>query len=203
MWKRVKGGFSALLPFAEIGVVTHRVPLDVRLKQVHGSDVVLFDGQEDYIGDGIISQKPGVRIGVKVADCYPVFLLNERAIGVLHAGWRGSAAGIVRRGVELFGDIGVGPHEILAVFGPGICGRCYEVGEDLKPHFGDFMLPKGNGKYLLDLYEYNSHLLRELGVKEIVPPPACTYEDGTLFSHRRGDSGRLTAFALLKHRERV
>lgn len=167
----------------------------VRLKQVHGARVVVYRGQREDVGDGILADERGIRLGVKVADCYPILLISKRAVGILHAGWRGSVKGILHEGLSLMHALwGIVPEEITVVFGPGICGKCYEVGEDLKPFFGAFLRPKGNGKYLLDLYEYNLKVLRKWGVRRVIPPPACTYEDPTLYSHRRGDKGRLHAY---------
>ncbi|NPB02954.1 MAG: laccase domain-containing protein [Thermotogae bacterium] len=199
MWKRNRKGFYLELPFAEVGISTETVEFDLHLRQVHGARVVIYRGQREEIGDGVLTDRPHITLGVKTADCYPIFLLNERAVGVLHAGWRGSVKGILYEGLTLMHRTwGISPKEVMIAFGPGICGRCYEVGEDLKPYFGFHLKPKGNGKYLLDLYEYNLNLLRRWNVDYVIPPPACTYEDQNLFSHRRGDKGRLHAYVQLK-----
>ncbi len=195
MWERTERGFVLKVPLS-VRVEVSREPVEfaVRLKQIHGAKVVIYDGQREDVGDGVITDRRGIRIGVKVADCYPIFLLSERAVGVLHAGWRGSVRGIVHEGLSLMhGEWDIYPEDITVAFGPGICGRCYEVGEDLRPYFGAFLKPKGKGKYLLDLYEYNLRALERWGVGKVIPPPACTYEDPLLYSHRRGDKGRLYA----------
>ena len=202
MWKRDDKGFvlDVLDGVKGVEVAISREPVDLalKLKQIHGARVVVYRGQREEVGDGVLTDVRGARIGVKVADCYPIFLVSERAVGVLHAGWRGSVRGILHEGLSLMHSLwGVDPESVTVAFGPGICGRCYEVGEDLKPYFGSFLKPKGNGKYLLDLYEYNLKILRKWGVKEVIPPPACTYEDRTLYSYRRGDKGRLYAYAVL------
>jgi len=193
VWRRDDdGNFHLEVDFARAVVSRKPVPFHLRLRQVHGARVVVYEGQEEEIGDGAITDRRGVVLGVKTADCYPIFLLSENAVGILHAGWRGSVKGIVGEGLALMHRLwGVQPESITVAFGPGICGRCYEVGEDLRRYFGAFLKPKGNGKYLLDLYEYNLRTLRRWGVERVVPPPACTYEDPLLPSHRRGDRDRL------------
>ncbi len=197
MWERTDRGFLLRIPI-NVKVEVSREPVEfaVRLKQIHGARVVIYGGQREDVGDGILTDRVGVKVGVRVADCYPIFLLSDRSVGVLHAGWRGSVRGIVHEGLSLMhGKWGIPPEDITVAFGPGICGKCYEVGEDLKPYFGSLLRPKGNGKYLLDLYEYNLRALKRWGVERVIPPPACTYEDPLLYSHRRGDKGRLHAYA--------
>jgi YfiH family protein len=199
MWVRTEKGFVLEgTPNVKVEVSREPTELSLRLKQVHGARVVVYRGQEEEVADGVITDIRGASIGVKVADCYPIFLVADGVVGVLHAGWRGSVKGILYDGLSLLhGEWGVDPEDVTVAFGPGICGKCYEVGEDLKPHFGTFLKPKGNGKYLLDLYEYNLRILKKWGVKRIIPPPSCTYEDLRLYSHRRGDKGRLYAYAQL------
>ncbi len=193
MWERTFEGFVLKSDKFAIEVSTQPVKFDVDLSQVHGARVVVYDGDGKYTADGIITDKKGITIGVKTADCYPIFLISENVVGVLHAGWRGSFKGIVMEGVRiLYEDFKVVPSGITAIFGPGICGKCYEVGEDVAKLFGRSAYKDTvSGKYHLDLYEYNSIILKELGVGDIVGPPSCTYEDRRLYSHRRGDKKRL------------
>jgi len=192
MWSRGKDGFCILEENFEIRVSKRPVDLSFSLIQTHGARVVIYKGQAKDFGDGVITDKMGTVLGVKTADCFPIFLVSRTAVGVLHAGWRGSVRGIALEGLTvMYENFGIKPEEILVIFGPGICGKCYEVGKDVAELFGDFAKPKGNGKYLLDLYGYNRKIFENYGVKFIIPPPACTYEDPTLFSHRRGDKDRL------------
>jgi YfiH family protein len=192
MWERIDEGFHLVGEKFEIRVSRNPISLDSNLIQTHGARVVIYKGQHKDIGDGALTDRVGVVLGVKTADCFPIFLISKIAVGVLHAGWRGSIRGIALEGLmAMYENFGVKPEEITVIFGPGICGECYEVGEEVAELFGKFAIPKGNGKYLLDLYGYNRRIFESHGVRLIVPPPACTYEDPFLFSHRRGDKGRL------------
>lgn len=192
MWVNESFGFFFKGENFLIKVSVEAVNMDINLHQIHGAKVVVYKGQAKDVGDGIITDKKGIVIGVKTADCYPIFLVSQNAVGVLHTGWRGSIKGIVLEGLkEMYEVFGVKPKDVKAIFGPGICGKCYEVGYDVASLFEGFVIPKGNDKYLLDIYLYNRRILENLGVEIIIPPPSCTYENKNLFSHRRGDKGRL------------
>jgi len=89
-------------------------------------------------GDGLITNARGILLGVKVADCYPVILSDRRkkAVGVFHAGWRGTVQRIVEKGVgEMRRHFGCRPQDLVAVIGPGIGACCYEIGEEVESRF--------------------------------------------------------------------
>lgn len=89
-------------------------------------------------GDGLITDTPGVLLGVKVADCYPVLVADRRkkAVGVFHAGWRGTQQRIVEKGIgEMRRQFGSQPEDLIAVIGPGIGACCYEIGDEVESAF--------------------------------------------------------------------
>jgi len=89
-------------------------------------------------GDGLITNTPGVLLGVKVADCFPVIVADRKkeAVGVFHAGWRGTVQRIVEKGVgEMQRQFGCKPENLMAVIGPGIGGCCYEIGDEVESAF--------------------------------------------------------------------
>jgi len=89
-------------------------------------------------GDGLITQTPGLAVAVLTADCLPVILVDTktRAVGVFHAGWRGTVRRIVEKGVgEMRKHFGSKPRDIQAAIGPGIGGCCYRVGEEVRTKF--------------------------------------------------------------------
>jgi len=89
-------------------------------------------------GDGLITNTAGVLLGVKVADCFPVIVADRRrkAVGVFHAGWRGTVQRIVEKGVgEMRRQLGCDPEDLVAAIGPGIGGCCYEIGEEVENEF--------------------------------------------------------------------
>ena len=112
----------------------------VALNQVHSAAIhrVEAKGEMPSTGDGLITKARGVLLGVKVADCLPVIVADRRrkAVGVFHAGWRGTVQRIVEKGVgEMRRQFGCDPADLVAVIGPGIGACCYEIGEQVEDEF--------------------------------------------------------------------
>jgi polyphenol oxidase len=112
----------------------------VTLRQIHSDIIHCIDSipDEPLVGDGLITNTPGLLLAIQTADCLPVILVDaeRRAVGVFHAGWRGTVQRIVEKGVgEMFRCFGARARDLKAMIGPGIHGCCYEVGEELRPKF--------------------------------------------------------------------
>ncbi len=172
-------------------------------RQVHGVEVRRADGLPEGFAspgeaDGLVADRGRALLIVTVADCVPVYILDpERgALALLHAGWRGASAGIVRRGVKaLRADYGSRPQDLHVHLGPAICGGCYEVGRDVLASFGDVTGETGR----LDLREELLGQAVALGVPgvQISRSTWCTSCDRDRFySHRgsQGTAGRMAAF---------
>lgn len=171
--------------------------------QVHGSTITVVDAPGHYPDcDGLVTARAGLYLGVSVADCVPVLLVdrNRRVAAAVHSGWRGSREGIAGRCVALMVErFSTDPADIEAYIGPSAGGCCYEVGAEVADHFPAEALERdGSGKYRLDLRTYNRNLLAQCGV----PPPRilvsgrCTiHQEETFHSHRRDRerSGRMLA----------
>jgi polyphenol oxidase len=112
----------------------------VTLRQIH-SDLIhcITDPPEETLsGDGLITAAPEIILGIQTADCLPVILVDtkKRAVGVFHAGWRGTAKRIVEKGVgEIRRYFNSSPRDIKAAIGPGVRNCCYEVGEEVRTIF--------------------------------------------------------------------
>jgi YfiH family protein len=112
----------------------------IALHQIH-SDLVYCLSQRPHqqlSGDGLITSMPGILIAIQTADCLPIVLVDttRRAVGVFHAGWRGTVKRIVEKGVgEMRGCFGTWPRDIQAAIGPGIHSCCYQVGEEVRQNF--------------------------------------------------------------------
>lgn len=112
----------------------------VTLRQIH-SDIIhsiSHPPAEPPAGDGLITNQPGVLLGVLTADCLPVIVVDPRlgAVGVFHAGWRGTVKRIVEKGVgEMRCRFGSRTRDLLAAIGPGIRGCCYQVGPEVREAF--------------------------------------------------------------------
>ncbi len=170
----------------------------VRSRQVHGArcrihgdlpagDCVAGDG------DGHVTQESGVLLAVTLADCVPVFVADpaNRAVGIFHAGWRGTAAGVVENGLRAMRRaFGSAAAELRLHLGPAICGRCYEVGPEVFAALGELPPPHPRP---LDL----RRVIRRRALAAGVPPGHLTTSaectlcgDGRYYSHRGGDRGR-------------
>jgi YfiH family protein len=154
-----------------------------RGRQVHGTHVVV-DAEGIEEADGQVTTALDVAPLVLVADCLPVALAGPGRVGVVHAGWRGLAAGVVEAGAEAVGAV-------AAAIGPGIGPCCYEVGDDVRAVFGT------SGR-TLDLKAIARARLEAAGVREIHDCGLCTSCDPErFFSHRRdrGVTGRQAGLA--------
>lgn len=112
----------------------------ITLRQIHSDIIHAVDSipGELLTGDGLITRIPGILVAIQTADCLPVILVDFRrqAIGVFHAGWRGTVKRIVEKGVgEMFRCFGTRPRDVKAAIGPGIQGCCYQVGEEVRTKF--------------------------------------------------------------------
>lgn len=117
----------------------HLWPL-VTLRQVHSDLIhhVTKPQSPPLAGDGLITNTPGILIAIQTADCLPVILVDRkrRAVGVFHAGWRGTVKRIVEKSVgEMRRWFGSDPHNLSAAIGPGIHNCCYQVGSEVREAF--------------------------------------------------------------------
>lgn len=175
--------------------------------QKHTANVDFADGSCGAFPstDALITDVKGLTIGVRTADCVPI-LLNAPDIGAvaaIHAGWKGTLAGIVRNSVDRLIGMGAEPSKMYTAMGPCICGKCYEVGPELaevfsKEGFGDCVFTPGGGREHLDLPAANRKILLGCGLisDHIAMPPICTLESSGWPSWRRtpGTQSRLLTF---------
>lgn len=173
---------------------------------VHGAGVARVEEpggvREGF--DALVTDRPGAPLFATFADCYPIVLFDpvRRAAGLAHAGWRGTVAGVAANAVFALRALGSSPADILAGIGPGICGRCYEVGPEVAERFGpDYAAPSPNGRFLLDLAAANRSALIRAGLRpeNVFSHGACTFEDVRLPSHRRdADGARFACIVALR-----
>ena len=124
-----------------LGAATHDKPWPlITNRQIHSDVIHVVRSAEpgQLIGDGLITNLPGIAIAILTADCLPVLLVDRKSqvVGAFHAGWRGTVKRIVEKGVGLMRhEFGSRPQDIHAAIGPGIQKCCYEVGEELRNEF--------------------------------------------------------------------
>jgi len=131
----------------------HELPL-VTVRQIHSDLIHCVPEMPEapLAGDGLVTQTPGLLLAILTADCLPVILADtkRRAIGVFHAGWRGTVKRIAEKGVgEMQRWFGSRPRDIKAAIGPGVHGCCYSVGPEVRTQFES-------------QFEYGSKLFREV-----------------------------------------
>ncbi len=164
--------------------------------------------------DALITDESGVTLVTYYADCTPLFFVDvkRRAIGLAHAGWRGTVGRIGEKVIEKMTALyGTDPKDIVAAVGPAVSVCCYEVDEPCAAQFlalegldsGKFVFPKEGGKYMVDLLETNRQILVAAGVPEssITLSDLCTNcNSDLLWSHRatNGHRGTMSAFLALK-----
>ncbi|MCD6130981.1 MAG: peptidoglycan editing factor PgeF [Candidatus Hydrothermae bacterium] len=164
----------------------------VHLNQVHSNRIIHVihpDYVEEKNGDGLVTSNTGFYLAVKVADCYPLIILDHDtpACGIFHVGWRGLKDGIVEKAVRYFEKhFYADPKRLKAIFGPGIKGEYYEVGEEFREYFTDSLIEK-NGKLYLDIYGKAKTILLQKGITNITEPPYDTYSNEDLFFSKRRD----------------
>jgi YfiH family protein len=156
---------------------------------------------KDEPADGHVTSWAGILLGVTVADCVPVFMVDpgNRTVGLLHAGWRGAAAGILEEGLSRMADeFGSEAENLHVHFGPSICGRCYEVGPEV---FRSLGLPEPAQPTPIDLRAHLASRAEGLGVRreQLSVSTWCTRCGGSpFFSHRAGEAQRQVGFLGLK-----
>jgi polyphenol oxidase len=168
------------------------------IRQVHGTRVLVHTGGwEGWLraaeeADGHIAAENGIALTIGVADCVPVFIAHPSGVvALLHSGWRGTAAHITTEAVAALARYGLPPDELAIHLGPAICGRCYEVGIEVREQLtGQPATRPGN----VDLRSLIAEHATETGVQKISVSSFCTRCDNDrFFSHRAGDAGRQIA----------
>ncbi|MBC7792647.1 MAG: peptidoglycan editing factor PgeF [Clostridia bacterium] len=177
----------------------------VALKQVHGCDVVQVTRQasRSISADGLWTRDRSVVVAILVADCVPILFadMKGRAIGAVHAGWRGTAARITKQMVKRFEDAGVALADIRVAIGPAIGPDDFEIGPEVAlelttafPEPRGAIRPGEGDRSFADLWALNKRALIEVGVAEanIDVIGISTVSDERFFSHRRdnGVTGR-------------
>jgi polyphenol oxidase len=169
------------------------------------------DGKAVWEGDGLVTDLPGVLLGVGTADCVPVLVVDveKRVVGAFHAGWRGTVARIVEKGVAMMREMyGSRVEDLIAAVGPSIGACCYTVGEEVRTEFGgqfgyaEGLFRRGDaGELRVNLWEANRRQLLDAGVRQarisvVGECTACARDEGgalRYFSHRgeKGSAGRM------------
>lgn len=172
------------------------------LHQIHSCNCIVARGRTGRLGDGdaLLENSPGHLVGVKTADCMPILLVDaaHRAVAAAHAGWRGTACGIVRSALQAMRDeFGTEPAQVHAAIGPGIGKCCYEVGGEVAAQLGEA------GASHVSLEHINRRQLAESGVPAVQIYAAglctkCGVDDFHSFRRDKERAGRMLSFLGVK-----
>ena len=180
----------------------------VTMRQVHGDNIIeVKDRQLKEAGeaDGMVTAESGIYLAILTADCVPLLFIapKQRLAAAVHAGWRGTLAGIAQKTVRLFEDqYGVAADGLEVALGPSIGVCCYEVKDDvagpLMKKWGSLTTPSvavKDGKSFVNLSRLNRDILRASGVPghqlfQIGPCTACSADDFFSYRRERSETGR-------------
>ncbi|MER5907093.1 MULTISPECIES: peptidoglycan editing factor PgeF [Streptomyces] len=182
--------------------------LVVWMNQVHGPDVAVVDGPwlsaEIPSVDAIVTARRGLALAVLTADCTPVLLADPVAgiAAAAHAGRPGMVAGVVPAAVRAMVELGAEPERIVARTGPAVCGRCYEVPDEMRAEVAAIepaaYAETSWGTPAVDVTAGVHAQLERLGVCDRAQSPVCTLESDDHFSYRRDrTTGRLAGYVWL------
>ncbi len=177
---------------------------------IHGSDVApvngVHKGARIPYHDALITDEPRVPLFMTFADCVPILVVDpeRRALGLVHAGWRGTAAGVLPKTITTMQQrFGSQPADLIVAFGPAI-GKChYEIREDVIQAFRllgrtpVILEPSANGTAYLDLIATNRQQASALGVRRFLEAGLCTACRTDLFFSHRAEKGRTGRFGVL------
>jgi YfiH family protein len=174
----------------------------VHARQVHQAEVRSHGPSRSGLRlvdpcDGHATSQADILLTVSVADCVPIFVLEpeSRTVAALHAGWRGTAAGVLEHGLEVvMGSAGADASSLHVHLGPSICGSCYEVGPEVFAALGQ-SVPRGARP--IDLRGVLAHRALAAGIDphRLTVSSHCTRcTESGLFSHRGGDLGRQVGY---------
>jgi hypothetical protein len=162
-------------------------------RQIHGATVLDVtnpgSGPVACVGDadGLASCDPGTGLVVWTADCVPVALVGPGAVAMVHAGWRGAAAGIVATAVRRIAEWGLPSGQLRAFLGPAVCGRHYQVGPEVVEALERAAVPAAGwlDGDRVDLRAFLAGQLANLGVVDVQAVGPCTFDTPELASYRR------------------
>ena len=189
----------------------------ITLNQKHTNQVIYFENEKSVknklTGDAIVSQVKNVGIGILTADCAPILFYDpqKKIIGCVHSGWKGALNGIIKNTVKKFNELNSNNNDLIAVVGPCINSKNYEVKKDFLQKFlaqnknnKIFFHKTRDGKYFFDLRGFINKEISNLNIKNIENIEMDTFSENDFFySYRRtllnkeGDYGRCISVILM------
>jgi hypothetical protein len=164
------------------------------MNQVHGNRIALIEEVTDEVptADALVTGIPGITLAVMVADCIPLLLSSKESVAAVHVGRKGLLNNVAGMSLDLMQEMGA--EKITAIIGPAICGKCYEVSEEIYEEVVSLhplaASRTSKGTHALDLPAALSAQLSVSGIL-VLNQSECTLENSDYFSYRRdGVTGR-------------
>lgn len=186
-----------IVPSELTSVVESRFGLSTSLTtcvQIHSAHVVRAAAESSWREcdscDALWSSERGTSLGIKVADCLPVSLIDvsQNVIANIHSGWRGAVQRITAAALDA---APLDPASTYAYLGPSIRSCCFEVGEEVAAQFSEPFIDRSRAKPHVDLVAFTTDILRARGITRISDSELCTRCDGSIFhSYRRDGAGK-------------
>jgi len=186
------------------------------LRQIH-SDTIFYlseNFRENYKleGDGLFTDKPDIFLGIRVADCLPIYLFSpeKKIIGIVHSGRQGTLSLIVLKMIQMMQEKFNGnPNEIYYAFGPSIGLCCYNVSKEIIEQFERIIseyhitgaIDLRNNKSYIDIKKINQIVLEKIGIKEVADIALCSSCSTELFYSARQDNSLQRNIAIIGHRD--
>ncbi len=205
--------FDAPLSAAQQVYLKQQTGLDVPQvfwrKQIHGDDILVAAGHARTVkgcsdADAYVTNEKNLPIAIRTADCVPVLIFDpiHQAIGVVHAGWKGTQQQITAKSIKVMqAKFNSRPADLKVVLGPSMRPCCYEVGAEFKEYFPQDIIERG-GKLYADVVHNNVRQLIDAGIMKtnIEDSGICTYCNKNYFSFRRegASAGRMISLMMLR-----
>ena len=170
-------------------------------KQIHSSIINITRTEGFYLGDGLITDNTENVVSIFTADCYPVLIYSvfPPVLALIHAGWRGTYKNIIGKTVRiLYSNYDI--KRLKAFIGPGICEKCYTVGEEMKTYFDNDYFNETSNSTKLNLKAIIKDRLKNNNIVEIFDSEYCTVCDNDLFFSYRAENkteNRILTFAFI------
>jgi YfiH family protein len=186
-----------IVPAELTSLVRDRFGLDTSLTtctQTHSATVAVARREDGWrecdACDALVTSERGVALGIKIADCLPIALLDsaQHVVANIHSGWRGAAQNILAKAIEA---APLEPSSTHAFLGPSIRVCCFEVGEEVAAQFDERFIDRTRSKAHVDLVAFTADVLRKYGILQVSDSGLCTRCEGSMFhSYRRDGAGR-------------
>lgn len=184
---------------------SRNTPPPFLMNQPHGADVVVLNELPTHplLCDALVSDKPGIQLTVKTADCAPVLFLDTEAriIGAAHAGWKGAFQGILENTILSMLSLGAHIENIHAAVGPHLTQQNFQISSSMQNLFSQteslFFHETPNGIYF-DFSGYIQHRLNRVGIRNIDMSPIDTYADSAYNSYRRDPQNPARQYSFIK-----